>query len=118
MSRSYTDEKTHLKLYTTKTTIAACFFALLGFLGLWLSEGKDVYNFIKQLSSIAVITGVWTIIYDMFLRSSFLKLIEENMHIINDRFNSFDNIEKSGLELIEIDSNRFSYELFLKNNKK
>lgn len=106
-------------MYPTKNMVIAFIIIIIGIIFIFLSNYAQSYKaYLDSISSILLISGVWTILYDLYLKNDFLKIIKENMCILNDNINKFEHISNTGLIRIEGDANKFSYEDFIKKNKK
>ncbi|WP_165175275.1 hypothetical protein [Desulfovibrio sp. ZJ369] len=109
----------NIKQYVTKANLIASILFVLVVISMWLSEKfPDQKLYFDQFSSVVMISGIWTILYDIFLKKDFLYIVKNNMCLINNRINAFENIERTGLCHIESDANSFKFESFIQSNRK
>lgn len=106
-------------MYPTKNIVISAIFIMAGIGFIYLSNNfESLKSYFDTISSILLISGVWTVIYDLYLKNDFLNIVRGNMCILNDDINKFEHISRTGLVHIESDANHFNYENFIKNNKK
>ncbi len=101
--------------------LAIATFTILSLLLLILSILiEDVFwsTVFNQLSTILLISGIWAIIYEMFLRTDFIRITDENTEKIINYVRVSDEMEKLGLLEIREDSLTFDYKpMFLESKE-
>jgi len=102
-----------------KGLIFSLILVIIGLVLTWYTSKKDeqLVSFVSQIGSIFLITGAWSILYEIFLRAQFIEIIESRVSKVTNLIELAKQEKSFGLISIFSKSDQYDLHKFLLNNK-